>query len=71
MDRLIESIGQNEVGRMENFYVQVKSVGTNDVVKELGPMNERKSVKVADGMEINMSEDFYTEVVEKGMSNIN
>ena len=69
MDRLIESIGHNEVGIMENFYVQVKSVETDDIVKELGPMNERKAVKVAAGMDINMSEDFYAEVVEKRTSN--
>jgi len=50
---------------MDNFYVQVKNCETDEVLKELGPMSERKAVKVADGMDINMSEDFYTEVVEK------
>lgn len=50
---------------MDNFYVQVKEEETNKVVKELGPMSERKAVKVANGMDINMSDEFYTEVVEK------
>jgi hypothetical protein len=49
----------------ETFYVQVKSISTDEVVKELGPMSERKACKVADGMDINMSDDYYTEVVEK------
>jgi hypothetical protein len=50
---------------MNNFYVQVKNAETDEVVKELGPMSENKAVKVAGGMDINMSDDFYTEVVEK------
>lgn len=50
---------------MDNFYVQVKNVETDEVVKELGPMSERKAIKCAAGMDINMAEDFYTEVVEK------
>lgn len=50
---------------MSEFYVQVKSVETDEIVKELGPMTESKAVKVADGMDRNMSYKFYTEVVEK------
>ena len=50
---------------MNNFYVQVKDYETDTVQKELGPMSENKAVKVANGMDINMSEDYYTEVVEK------
>ena len=51
--------------KMNNFYVKVKNITTNEVVKELGPMSERKADKVADGIEINMSDDFYTEIVKR------
>ena len=50
---------------MDNFYVQVKEEDTEKVVKELGPMSEHKAEKVAAGMSINMSDDYYTEVVQK------
>lgn len=51
---------------MNNFYVQVKSSETDEIVEEFGPMSERKAVKVANGMDINMASNYYTEVVEKG-----
>lgn len=50
---------------MDNFYVQVKEEDTGKVVKELGPMSERKAVKVAAGIDINLSDDYFTEIVEK------
>ena len=50
---------------MSDFYVQVKEADTAKVVKELGPMSVSKAIKVADGIDINLSDDFYTEVVEK------
>jgi hypothetical protein len=50
---------------MSNFYVQVKKCENDEVVKELGPMSETKAVKVANGMDIKLHDDYYTEVVEK------
>jgi len=50
---------------MDNFYVQVKEEDTGKVVKEIGPMAESKAIKAAGGIDINISDDFYTEVVEK------
>lgn len=55
---------------MDNFYVQVKNAMTDEVIKELGPMSERKAINVADGMDINMHDDFYTEVVENAQKGI-
>ena len=50
---------------MDKFYVQVKEEDTNKVVKELGPMSESEAIKVAGGIDINLSDDFYTEIVGK------
>ena len=49
----------------DNFYVQVKEKSTNKVVIEHGAMCERKAIKLADAIDIELSEEFYTEVVEK------
>ena len=56
---------------MYNFYIQVKSSNTDDVVKELGPMYEKKAMSVADGMDINMSDEYYTEIVERVTNDVN
>jgi len=50
---------------MDNFYVQVKNAETDEVVKELGPMSERKAIRCAHGIDIKIGKDFYTDVVEK------
>lgn len=50
---------------MNNFYTQVKKIKTDEIIKELGPMSEIKAISVAMGIDINLSEDFYTEVIEK------
>lgn len=50
---------------MSEFYVQVKEEETLKIVKELGPMTESKALKVAKGIDINLSDDFFTEIVEK------
>ena len=55
---------------MGNFYAQVKNIDTGEIVKELGPMSETKAVSVANGIDINLSDDFYTEVVEKALPNV-
>lgn len=49
----------------DTFYVQIKNCDNDFVEKELGPMSETKAVKVANGIDINLSDEFYTEVVEK------
>ena len=50
---------------MDNFYVQIKEEDTRKVIKELGPMSGHKAEKVAAGIDINLSDDFYTEIIEK------
>ncbi len=46
------------------FYVQFKEEDTNKIIKELGPMTKAKAIKVADGIDINLSDDYYIEIVE-------
>ena len=48
-----------------NFYVQVKEEDTGKVVKELGSMTEIEAIKVADKIDLTLSDDFYSEIVEK------
>lgn len=45
----------------KNFVVQVIAYDDNEVVKEMGPMSERKAERVDDGVNINLNHDaFYT-----------
>lgn len=50
---------------MGNFYVQVIEYGSGRVVKEIGPMTGRRADKVEWGIIVNLSDEYYTIVVEK------
>lgn len=45
-------------------YVQVRKIGTDEVVKQMGPMSEHQAEKVERGVSINLNcEEYYTEIV--------
>lgn len=47
-----------------DYYVEVVEYGTDKVVKQLGPMSERKADRVDDGLNINLDHDkYYTRIV--------
>lgn len=49
---------------MTRFHVEVRRIGTDEVVRSLGPMDERRAEKVERGLHINLDyERFYTEIV--------
>lgn len=50
---------------MNNHYVQVLPYENDEVIKELGPFDERKAEKIEDGVCRNMSMDYYSRVIEK------
>lgn len=41
-------------------YVEIVKDDSKEVVKRMGPMNERKAEKVADGASINLNHDAYS-----------
>lgn len=48
---------------MADYYVEVRNLQTEEVIKRLGPMSERKAERVERGMLINMNhEDYYTQI---------
>lgn len=51
---------------MRNFYVQIIEHGTNKIVKESGPMTERRAEKLEGGLNISLAHDrYYTATVQK------
>jgi len=49
-----------------DYYVQVISYETDEIVKELGPMSERKADRVDNGLNINLNhERYYTWIVSE------
>ncbi len=48
------------------FYVLIKNAWSDFVVRKKGPYDEHKANQIARGMDINMSEDYYTCVQEEG-----
>jgi hypothetical protein len=50
---------------MDDYYVEVVSYETGEVVKRMGPMSENKADKVESGFDRNLNhEKFYTRVIE-------
>jgi hypothetical protein len=48
-----------------NFYVEVLKIGTDEIVRRLGPHDERTAERVERGVSINLDhEKFYTRIVE-------
>ena len=53
-----------------NYYVEIVKSGDegDEVVKRMGPMNERKAERVERGANINLDhEHYYTRVVDAGV----
>lgn len=50
---------------MNNWYVEIVDIETEEVVNRMGPFSERKAEKVEDGANINLNhERYYTRVVQ-------
>lgn len=48
------------------FFVEIVEKETNQVVKRMGPMNERKAEKVELGASINLNhQDYFTRIVKE------
>ncbi len=55
--------GTGEVMR-DQYFVQVRKRGTDEVVKQFGPHDERQAEKIEHGISINLNHDeYYTEIV--------
>lgn len=51
---------------MNNYYVLIVKYENGEIVKEMGPMDERKANKVEDGVNINLNhEEYYTDIMKK------
>jgi len=49
---------------MTDFFVEIVDSETQEVVKRMGPMNERNAGRVEEGVGINLNhEKFYTRVI--------
>ena len=65
IEKRVESFLKCERVKMKN-YVVIKEIGTDKIVKELGPMSESKADNVVNGVEINMDhENFYVEIEDR------
>lgn len=51
--------------RAPGFYVRIVHVETGKVEREMGPHDERKAEKIERGVLINLSPDYYTEIVRQ------
>ena len=51
---------------MTQYFVEIVRYETDEVVKRMGPMDERKADKVDSGANINLNHDgYYTRIIEK------
>jgi hypothetical protein len=52
--------------KLENMlYVEIVNTKTDEVVKRMGPMSERKAEKVESGASINLNhEEYHTRIVQ-------
>lgn len=49
-----------------NCYVEIVNTTTDEVVKRMGPMNERTAERVESGANINLNHDeYHTRIVEE------
>lgn len=47
-----------------NYFVEIRKVGTDEVIKRMGPHDEQSAERIERGVLINMNrDDFYTELV--------
>jgi hypothetical protein len=58
--------------KLENMlYVEIVNTKTDEVVKRMGPMSERKAEKVESGASINLNhEEYHTRIVQGCVTNI-
>jgi hypothetical protein len=60
---------QKEEREMETYYVEIVKIGKTyekaEVIKSMGPFNERKATRVDRGANINLNhQEYFTRIVE-------